>query len=157
VLKEVQMPPRLLLGIARLQPRPVALRAGERRPAREIDPQIQPLGFGIELDARDPPRFAQPERGLEEKKILRLHQRLPSSTIRSRSGNQPDRTLPTLIVEEPQQVRRGVYHDVSELIAAIKHFIEGYNERAQPFLWTKTADQVLAKAIKQQPNSGTLR
>jgi hypothetical protein len=59
-------------------------------------------------------------------------------------------------VEEPQQVRRGVYHDVSELIAAIKHFIEGYNERAQPFLWTKTADQVLAKAIKQQPNSGTL-
>jgi len=55
-----------------------------------------------------------------------------------------------------QQVRRGVYHDVPELIAAIKHFIEGYNERAQPFLWTKTADQVLAKAIKQQPNSGTL-
>jgi transposase len=55
-----------------------------------------------------------------------------------------------------QQVRRGVYHDVPELIAAIKHFIEGYNERAQPFLWTKTADQVLTKAIKQQPNSGTL-
>ena len=38
-----------------------------------------------------------------------------------------------------QQVRRGVYHDVSELIAAIEAFIKGYNERAQPFLWTKTA------------------
>jgi transposase len=55
-----------------------------------------------------------------------------------------------------QQVRRGVYHDVPELIAAIKFFIEGYNQRAQPFIWTKTPDQILAKAIKQQPTSGTL-
>ena len=55
-----------------------------------------------------------------------------------------------------QQVRRGVYHDVAELIAAIEHFIEGYNDRAQPFVWTKTADQVLAKAIKQQDTSETL-
>jgi transposase len=55
-----------------------------------------------------------------------------------------------------QQVRRGVYHDVPELIAAIKHYIDGYNDRAQPFVWTKTADQVLAKAAKQQPTSGTL-
>ena len=30
-----------------------------------------------------------------------------------------------------QQVRRGVYHDVPELIAAIEHFIDGYNERAR--------------------------
>ena len=55
-----------------------------------------------------------------------------------------------------QQVRRGGYHDVGELISAIEHFIVGYNDRAQPFVWTKTADQVLAKTIKQQPNSGTL-
>jgi transposase len=55
-----------------------------------------------------------------------------------------------------QQVRRGVYHDVPELIAAIEHFIEGYNERAQPFVWTKTAEQVLAKAIKKQDTSETL-
>ncbi len=44
-----------------------------------------------------------------------------------------------------QQVRRGVYHDVPELIAAIEMFIEGYNERAQPFVWTKTADDILTK------------
>ena len=55
-----------------------------------------------------------------------------------------------------QQVRRGVYHDVPELINAIKHFITGYNERAQPFAWTKTAEHILAKAIKQQPTSETL-
>lgn len=55
-----------------------------------------------------------------------------------------------------QQVRRGVYHDVPELIAAIEHFIAGYNQRAQPFVWTKTAEQILVKAIKQQDTSETL-
>jgi hypothetical protein len=45
-----------------------------------------------------------------------------------------------------QQVRRGIYHDVPELIAAIEHFIDGYNDRVQPFVWTKTADQVLEPA-----------
>ena len=55
-----------------------------------------------------------------------------------------------------QQVRRGVYHDVPELISAIEHFIDGYNERAAPFIWTKTADQVLAKAVQKQDTSETL-
>ncbi len=52
-----------------------------------------------------------------------------------------------------QHVRRGSYHDVPELIAAIEHFIDHYNQRAQPFLWTKTPDRILAKALKQQPTS----
>jgi hypothetical protein len=55
-----------------------------------------------------------------------------------------------------QQVRRGVYHDVPELINAIDYFIQGYNERAQPFIWTKTPEQILAKATQQQDTSGTL-
>jgi hypothetical protein len=49
-----------------------------------------------------------------------------------------------------QQVR-GAYHDVPELINAIKRFITGYNERAQPFVWTKTAEQIIAKAINNNP------
>jgi transposase len=55
-----------------------------------------------------------------------------------------------------QQVRRGVYHDVPELIAAIEYFIDGYNERAQPFVWTKTAEHIINKATKQQATSDTL-
>jgi transposase len=55
-----------------------------------------------------------------------------------------------------QQVRRGVYHDVPELICAIEHLIEGYNERAQPFVWTKTAERVLNKATQRQDTSETL-
>ncbi|WP_435829798.1 hypothetical protein [Micromonospora costi] len=37
-------------------------------------------------------------------------------------------------------------HSVADLIAAIRAFIHGYNERCQPFHWARTADQVLAKA-----------
>jgi transposase len=55
-----------------------------------------------------------------------------------------------------QQIRRGLYHDVPELTAAIEYFIENYNERAQPFVWTKTAEHIIAKATKQQATSGTL-
>ncbi len=55
-----------------------------------------------------------------------------------------------------QQVRRGVYHDVPEVIAAITHFIDGYNQRAQPFVWTKTPEQILSKAIQNKATSGTL-
>jgi hypothetical protein len=45
---------------------------------------------------------------------------------------------------------------VPELIAAIEHFIDGYNEHAAPFVWTKTADQVLKKALKRQDTSDAL-
>ncbi len=55
-----------------------------------------------------------------------------------------------------QQVRRGVYRDVPELVNAISRFIDSYNTRARPFAWTKTADQILAKAAKKtQPTSET--
>jgi hypothetical protein len=28
---------------------------------------------------------------------------------------------------------------------AIRHFIDAYNDRRQPFTWTKTADELLSK------------
>jgi hypothetical protein len=55
-----------------------------------------------------------------------------------------------------QQVRRGVFHYVLELTAAIEFYIAGYNQRAQPLVWTKTTGQILANATKQQPPSETL-
>ena len=45
-----------------------------------------------------------------------------------------------------QAIRRGTFTSVKDLIAAIETFIDGWNERCQPFIWTKTADQILAKA-----------
>jgi transposase len=53
-----------------------------------------------------------------------------------------------------QQVRRGSYASVAELTDAIDRFVAGYNNRAQPFVWTKPAAAILAKAIKKQDTSG---
>jgi hypothetical protein len=38
---------------------------------------------------------------------------------------------------------------------AIRTYIDSYNERAKPFAWTKTADQLLAK-IKRKSINNTL-
>jgi len=54
-----------------------------------------------------------------------------------------------------QHLRRGVYHSVSELTQAIQTYIDGYNQRARPFVWTKPADEVLTKARKPQGIFGT--
>ena len=53
-----------------------------------------------------------------------------------------------------KQIRRGSYDSVPQLIAAIKSFIARHNQNAQPFVWTKSAQQILAKAIRQE-TSGT--
>lgn len=42
-----------------------------------------------------------------------------------------------------QAILRGTYRSVKDLIAAIGTFIDGWNDRCQPFTWTKTADGFL--------------
>jgi hypothetical protein len=42
-----------------------------------------------------------------------------------------------------QAIRRGTYRCVKDLITAIGVFIDGWNNRCQPFTWTKTADELL--------------
>ena len=42
-----------------------------------------------------------------------------------------------------QAIRRGTFTSVKDLIAAIGQFIDGWNERCHPFIWTKPADQLL--------------
>jgi transposase len=49
-----------------------------------------------------------------------------------------------------QAIRRGTFTDVPNLIAAIRRFIDAYNQRCEPFMWTKTADQILAKSNRQK-------
>jgi hypothetical protein len=54
-----------------------------------------------------------------------------------------------------QAIRRGTFTSVTDLITAIKTYIEGWNERAHPFTWTKTADQILNKAKPRKKTSNT--
>jgi len=44
-----------------------------------------------------------------------------------------------------QQLRRGIFRSVLELILAIDAYLEQYNENPKPFVWTKTADEILQK------------
>jgi transposase len=54
-----------------------------------------------------------------------------------------------------QSIRRGTFTSVKDLIAAIEVFIDRWNERCQPFTWTKTADHILEKATRGQRSSFT--
>jgi transposase len=47
---------------------------------------------------------------------------------------------------ERQGTQRGSFTSVKELNAKIRAFINGWNDRCHPFVWTKTADQILKKA-----------
>ena len=44
-----------------------------------------------------------------------------------------------------KQIRRGVFRSVPELIAAVDAYITQRNAQPTPFVWTKTAQEILAK------------
>ena len=47
---------------------------------------------------------------------------------------------------ERQAIRRGTFTSVKDLNAKIRAFITGWSDRCHPFVWTKTADEILTKA-----------
>jgi|ERR1700733_3766099 len=47
-----------------------------------------------------------------------------------------------------KRIRRGIFRSVKELEAAIREFIEVHNEDPKPFLWTRTADEILASIAR---------
>jgi len=42
-------------------------------------------------------------------------------------------------------IRRGVFHSVPDLIAAIEAYLQANNDEPKPFVWTATADEILEK------------
>ena len=44
-----------------------------------------------------------------------------------------------------QAIRRGSFRSVKELIRNIQKFVDHYNKKATPFMWTATADSIFAK------------
>jgi len=47
-----------------------------------------------------------------------------------------------------KQIRRGVHRSTRELEAAIRRYIELTNDHPTPFVWTKTADEILASVAR---------
>jgi len=50
---------------------------------------------------------------------------------------------------ERQAIHRGTFTSVKQLNAKIRQFINGWNDRAHPFVWTKTSEEILQKANRQ--------
>jgi transposase len=45
-------------------------------------------------------------------------------------------------------IRRGVFHNVNELTTAIEDYLKATNDNPKPFIWTATAEQILAKVAR---------
>jgi transposase len=54
---------------------------------------------------------------------------------------------------ERQAIHRGSYRSVRDLTRAIRTYIDGWNDRAHPFTWTKPAEQILAKAKRPESSN----
>ena len=44
-----------------------------------------------------------------------------------------------------QRIRRGVFRSIADLQAAINAYLAEHNASPKPFVWTKSADAILAK------------
>jgi len=52
-----------------------------------------------------------------------------------------------------KRLRRGIFRSVLDLIGAIDAYLEERNQDPQPFLWTKTADEILVKLAPVYANN----
>ena len=58
---------------------------------------------------------------------------------------------------ERQALRRGDVASVEDLMAAIRRFVAGWNQRCQLFVWTKDAEQILTKLNVDPAEAGSMR
>jgi len=54
-------------------------------------------------------------------------------------------------------IRRGSFRSVKELVTMIDAFTRQWNEGSSPFAWVRTADEILAKAVRKHPATSESR
>jgi len=47
------------------------------------------------------------------------------------------------------RLRRGVFANVPALVAAIKEYVAVHNQNPKPFIWTKSAQDILQKVMRE--------
>ncbi len=67
----------------------------------------------------------------------------PASPRRSNALGLPDERWFRNLTDKA--IRRGVFHSVPDLIAAIEAYLQANNDEPKPFVWTATADEILQK------------
>src|SRR5699024_3619895 len=50
-----------------------------------------------------------------------------------------------------QAIKRGTFPSVRDLVGKIRQFINGWNDRKHPFVWTKTPDEIIDKINRKRP------
>ena len=58
---------------------------------------------------------------------------------------------------EKQAIHRGTFASVRDLMIKIRAFIDGWNQRKHPFIWTKPADQILDKIDRTRKRVSSTR
>jgi hypothetical protein len=48
------------------------------------------------------------------------------------------------------QLKRGVFQDLEQLIMAIGNYIDQHNQKPKPFIWTAKASDILEKVTRAQ-------
>src|SRR3954453_14228864 len=56
---------------------------------------------------------------------------------------------------ERQAIHRGSFPSVRDLMLKIRAFITGWNQRKHPFIWTKPAEDILAKINRKRKHAST--
>jgi hypothetical protein len=56
-----------------------------------------------------------------------------------------------------QELRRGVFRSVAELEQAVLGYIDEYNEAPAPFIWTKSAQDILEKVKRARQTLNKLQ
>ena len=79
----------------------------------------------------------------EIQRWLKRHKRFHFHFIPTYSSwlNQVERWFALLTT---RAIKRGVHRSTSELERSIREFVDQHNEDPKPFIWTKTADQIIA-------------
>jgi transposase len=47
-----------------------------------------------------------------------------------------------------RRIRRGIFRSLKELESAIREYLDVHNQSPKPFIWTKTADEILASIAR---------
>lgn len=54
---------------------------------------------------------------------------------------------------ERQAIRRGVFTSVKDLNTKIRAYTDGWNDRSTPFVWTRTAEEILKKVNQMKTSN----
>jgi hypothetical protein len=113
--------------------------AGADYPSEEFARDLLLLDRRPDLRTQDGYRFELPASTLSKGRMKRLV---------VYDEQRKERTYIGLRFLKEERIRRGVFTSVPELEAAIHDYLEHHNADPKPFVWTKSAQEILAKVTR---------